>query len=136
MAGWTSLIDLLMQKAPRVGACLMNGLPSLDQGSGKLTIAFAADKSFQVRSICGDSALIETAACRLWGRPVKVELVLGDKGQTAATAEQIRQEVAPTHREELQRACAADKTLGDLVDLLGGQPLPDSDRPKWDPAAP
>ncbi len=68
----------------------------------------------------------------LWGRPVKVELVLGDRGQSEGRREEIRREVAPTQREELNRACAADPALGGLVDLLGGEPLPETDRENWD----
>ena len=89
--GWTRLIDTLMSKAPRVGACLMNGLPSLDQESGRLTIAFAPDKSFQVSSISDEGPTIAEAAAKILGRPIKVDLVLGDRGQREETKEEIRQ---------------------------------------------
>ena len=61
-----------------------------------------------------------------------MELVLGRRGQAEDVKEEIRQEVAPTHREELAKACEDDAALGDLVDMMGGgSPLPDSDRERW-----
>ena len=129
--GWTPLINEMMKTMPRVAACLMNGLPALDDARGRLTVTFAADKTFQVSSISDDCDAIAGAASRLWGRQVTVELVLGDQGPSAAQREAIRREVAPTHREELKRACDQDPSLGELVDLLGGQPLPETDRENW-----
>jgi DNA polymerase-3 subunit gamma/tau len=131
--GWTRFIDLLMKRSPRVGACLMNGLPALDEATGALTVTFAADKKFQVDSIAAETAAIEKLAAEMWARPVKVSLVLGSQGLAAEAREELRQEVAPTHREELDKACAADSALGDLVDMMGGEPLPESDRDRWDP---
>jgi DNA polymerase-3 subunit gamma/tau len=130
--GWTQLIDLLMKKAPRVGACLMEGLPSLDLDAGRLTVAFAQEKKFQVTSIQSECAAIEAAAASLYGKTVKVELVLGQQGQAKQVQEEIRQEVAPTAREELDKACAADSALGDLVQAMDGEPLPETEREKWD----
>jgi DNA polymerase III subunit gamma/tau len=131
--GWTSLIEQLMKQNPRLGSCLMNGLPRLDTDGGLLTVSFAEDKKFQVTSIAAECATIEYQIHLLWGRRVKVDLVLGEMGQADGVKEEIRQEVAPTHREELDRACLKDKSLGDLVDMMGGQPLPDSERERWDP---
>jgi DNA polymerase-3 subunit gamma/tau len=130
--GWTRLIDQLMKQNPRLGACLMNGLPNMPADSGRLTVCFAEDKKFQVDSIVAECETIAEVAGQLWNRPVKVELVLGRRGQAAEVTEEIRQEVAPTHREELDKACAEDATLGDLVDLMGGRPLPESARERWD----
>jgi len=127
---WVRLIDHLMQTRPRVGACLMQGRPEL--AAGRLRVVFAVDKRFQVDSLCGESGAIEEAAHQTWGRTVKLELVLGDQGQNPDRQEEIRQEVAPTHREELDEACRGDDALGGLVDLMGGSPLPDSEREKWD----
>jgi len=132
--GWTDLIDLLMKQNPRLGSCLMNGLPSLVEGGKRLRVSFAEDKKFQVTSIEAECATIEDQINNLWGRRLRVELVMGGNGQVDAVKEEIRQEVAPTHREELDKACAKDKSLGDLVDMMGGQPLPDSERERWDPA--
>jgi len=131
--GWTGLIEQLMKQNPRLGSCLMNGLPRLDTDGGLLTVSFAEDKKFQVTSIAAECATIEDQIHLLWGRRVKVDLVLGEMGQADGVKEEIRQEVAPTHREELDRACLKDKSLGDLVDMMGGQPLPDSERERWDP---
>lgn len=133
--GWTRYIDMLMKKHPRLGACLMNGLPERDDDAGCLRVAFAADKKFMVESIAGETALLAALAEAQWGQPLKVALEYGPRGQKTEVAEAIRQEVAPTHREELDRACAADPALGDLVDLMGGQPLPESERRRWDPPA-
>jgi DNA polymerase-3 subunit gamma/tau len=131
--GWTGLIDQLMKQNPRLGSCLMNGLPHLDEGGNRLTVSFTEDKKFQVTSIASECATIEEQISALWGRRIKVDLVLGKQGQASEVKEEIRQEVAPTHREELDKACKQDKSLGDLVDMMGGQPLPDSDRERWDP---
>lgn len=130
--GWTQLIDVLMRKTPRVASCLMEGLPSLDLDSGKLTVAFAEEKKFQVTSIQQECGAIEDAAQHQYGRPMKVELVLGKSGQQAQVKEEIRQEVAPTHREELDKACEGDADLSKLVETMGGQPLPETEREKWD----
>ena len=132
--GWTDLIDLLMKQNPRLGSCLMNGLPSLEEGGKRLRVSFSEDKKFQVTSIAAECGTIEDQINNLWGRRLRVELVMGEKGQVDSVKEKIRQEVAPTHREELDKACEKDKSLGDLVDLMGGQPLPDSERERWDPA--
>ena len=133
--GWTRYIDTLMKRHPRLGACLMTGLPELDEGSDCLRVVFAADKKFMVDSIAGETGKLAELAAAQWGRPLRVLLEHGPRGQQVEVAEEIRQEVAPTHREELQKACAADPELGDLVDLLGGQPLPESERQRWDPPA-
>ncbi len=131
--GWTGLIDQLMKQNPRLGSCLMNGLPRLAEDGTRLTVSFTEDKKFQVTSIASECSTIEEQINILWGRRLKVELVLGKRGQANEVKEEIRQEVAPTHREELDKACKQDKSLGDLVDMMGGQPLPDSERERWDP---
>jgi len=131
--GWTGLIDQLMKQNPRLGSCLMNGLPSLEKDGNRLTVSFTEDKKFQVTSIAAECSTIEDQINALWGRRIKVELVLGEQGQAKEVKEEIRLEVAPTHREELDKACKQDKSLGDLVDMMGGQPLPDSERERWDP---
>ncbi|PIV81289.1 DNA polymerase III subunit gamma/tau [bacterium CG17_big_fil_post_rev_8_21_14_2_50_64_8] len=129
--GWTRLIEVLMQKAPRVGACLMNGLPSFDPDSGRLIIAFAADKEFQVGSIRGDCDRVAALAAKLWQQEVRVELVLGERGQEENITEGIRREVAPTQSEELKQACAEDPALGSLVEMMDAAPLPDGERDRW-----
>jgi len=133
--GWTRYIDALMKRHPRLGSCLMTGLPELDEAAGCLRVVFATDKKFMVDSIAGETGKLAELAAAQWGRPLKVLLEHGPRGQQVDVAEEIRQEVAPTHREELRKACAVDPALGDLVDLLGGQPLPESERQRWDPPA-
>jgi len=129
VTGWTPLVDALMKKAPRVAACLMNGLPSLNGET--LTVSFAEDKKFQVTNIRDDVPLISSMASEVMGQKIRVELVLGKQGQVAEVHDQIRHDVAPTHREELNNAIAADKALGDLVETMGAEPLKESDRDKW-----
>lgn len=130
--GWTKLIDQLMKQYPRLGSCLMHGLPEM-KDNGLLTVYFAKDKKFAVNSISGECDTVAELGAKLWGKPIKVDLVLGQRGQVEEVKEEIRQEVAPTHREELDKACADDAALGDLVDMMGGgSPLPDSDRERWD----
>ena len=130
--GWTQLIEMLMKSAPGAGSCLMEGLPSLDLDGGKLTVAFGEDKKFQVGTVQPQVGAIEEVAGTLYGRPMKVELVLGSRGQADQVKDQIRQEVAPTHREELDKACAGDKALGDLVQALDAEPLPETEKDKWE----
>ncbi len=129
--GWTQLINNLMSIKPALAACLMEGLPSLEADSGRMTIAFDEDKKFKVNMIKADIPELEKAAGVQFGRPIKVELLLGSQGQAHEVKEDIRREVAPTAVEELNKACATDATLGDLVDTLGGKPLPADDRDQW-----
>ncbi len=133
--GWTRYIDTLMKNHPRLGSCLMTGLPELEDGSDCLRVVFAEDKKFMVDSVASETGKLAELAAAQWGRPLKVLLEYGTRGQQVEVTEAIRQQVAPTHREELQKACAEDQALGDLVDLLGGQPLPESERQRWDPPA-
>lgn len=133
--GWTRYIDALMKRHPRLGSCLMMGLPELDEAGTCLRVVFAPDKKFMVDSIADGTGTLAELAAAQWGRPLRVLLEYGQRGQQVEVAEEIRQEVAPTHREELLKACAGDPALGDLVDLLGGQPLPESERQRWDPPA-
>ncbi|MCB1184740.1 hypothetical protein KDM41_15030, partial [bacterium] len=129
--GWTALIDALMKKSPRLGSCLMTGLPSLSE-DGLLRVGFTEDRSFAVRSIESECATIAAVAGELWQRRLRVELVLGEQGQATEVTEEIRQEVAPTHSEELAKACAEDAALNDLVDMMGGgKPLPETERERW-----
>ena len=129
--GWTQLINNLMAIKPALAACLMEGLPSLEKDGGLLTIAFDEDMKFKVSMVKGDIPEVEKAATAQFGQPIKVELLLGSRGQAPQVKEEIRREVAPTASEELSKACAKDSTLGDLVDTLGGKPLPIDDRDKW-----
>ncbi len=129
--GWTEFINTLMGKKPAVAACLMEGLPSLDSASGLLTVAFEQDKQFKVRMVQNDVPVVQEIATAHFGRPIEVALVLGNQGQSHAVKEEIRREVAPTAREELNKACESDTALGKLVETLDGEPLPDADHEKW-----
>ncbi len=129
--GWTQLINNLMSVKPAVASCLMEGLPSLELEKGHLTVAFEADKKFKVNMVQKEIPAVEDAASRQFGRPIRVELVLGSQGQTAGVKEEIRKEVAPTTVEELSKACAKDPALDKLVETLDAQPLPEDDRDNW-----
>jgi len=128
---WTRLLDDLMRCRPRVASCLMLGRPDVDLEAGRLKIVFAPDKKFQVKTIEGECPAIAEAAAAVWGQPLRVELGLGGAGQSASRQEEIRQEVAPTCGEELDQARATDPALDSLVDLMGGEPLPESARDNW-----
>ncbi len=129
--GWTRLLEVMMQRAPRVGACLMNGLPSFASDGRRLVIAFAADKGFQVRNIEGDKEQIGALASELWNKTIKVELVLGLEGQTEQVSEDIRREVAPTQHEELKQACHDDPDLDSLVEMMDATPLAEGEQEHW-----
>lgn len=131
MPGWTPLINYLMSIKPALAACLMEGLPTLDESNSRLIIAFDEDKKFKVSMVKSDIPEVEKAASKQFGKPIKVELVLGKQGQVHEVKEEIRREVAPTAKEELAKACTSDATLGDLVDTLGGEPINVEDRDKW-----
>ncbi len=129
--GWTQLINNLMSIKPALAACLMEGLPSMVDGGTCLTIAFDEGKKFKVNMVRSDIPEVEKAASSQYGKPIKVELLLGKRGQNHETKEEIRREVAPTTREELTKACTTDPALDSLVDTLGAQPINNEDRDKW-----
>ena len=131
LPGWTELIDELMRTAPRVAACLMEGLPSVDQERGVLTVAFARDKAFQVKSLQADNTCIAETASRIWNCTLRVDLVLGQTGQSRTGHEEIRQEVAPTMSEELDKARQGDPMLDQLVDSMDGEPVSETEQDKW-----
>ena len=129
--GWTQLINNLMSIKPALAACLMEGLPSMVDGGNCLTIAFDEGKKFKVNMVRSDIPEVEKAASNQYGKPIKVELLLGKRGQNHEIKEEIRREVAPTTREELTKACTTDPALDSLVDTLGAQPINNEDRDKW-----
>jgi len=129
--GWTQLINNLMSIKPALAACLMEGLPSMVDGGTCLTIAFDEGKKFKVNMVRSDIPEVEKAASSQYGKPIKVELLLGKRGQNHEKKEEIRREVAPTTREELTKACTTDPALDSLVDTLGAQPINNEDRDKW-----
>jgi DNA polymerase III subunit gamma/tau len=133
-AAWTSFLDSLMQTHPRVAACLMEGLPSLDAEAGRVTIAFAAEKAFVLKNLAAEVPLLEEKLSTFLGRGVKIRLeaVADPQDQAAVVHEEIRRQIAPTDREALADDCRQDDKLGRLVDLLKGEPLPESEREKWD----
>ncbi|MFO7654747.1 MAG: DNA polymerase III subunit gamma/tau [Candidatus Krumholzibacteriia bacterium] len=131
IAGWTELVRALMETHPGLAACLMEGLPCLDEAAGRLTLAFAADRSFQLRRLESDLTVVEETMAAVWGRKLRVQLVLADAGRDPREVSRLLSEVAPSDREVLAAACREDGPLGDLVEMLGGEPLPESERERW-----
>jgi len=126
--GWTALIQALMEAHPRVASCLMEGLPSLDENRGRLVVAYAADKDFQMRSLERDRKLVEQRLAETWGRPLSLVLETGTTGtQASELKESVRRQVAPTEQEALREACATDKPLSDLVELMGAEPVAETE---------
>jgi DNA polymerase-3 subunit gamma/tau len=137
--GWTDLVRSLLESHPGLAACLMEALPSVDEARSRLTLAFARDKSFQMKRLTEDQTVLADRVATVWGRQLRIELVAADAASDHERKESLRREVAPNDREILERACDEDRSLGRLVDLLHGQPLPESEREKWrrpDAAAP
>jgi DNA polymerase-3 subunit gamma/tau len=133
LSAWTPFLDSLMQTHPRIASCLMEGLPSLDAEAGRVTVGFAADKAFVLKNLAAEAPLLEEKLSSFLGRAVKIRLeAVADPSEAAAVShEEIRRQIAPTDVETLADDCRKDDTLGKLVDLLQGEPLPESEREKW-----
>jgi len=129
--GWTTLIQGIMATHPRIASCLMEGLPSLDESRGRLLVAYPADKAFQLRSLENERSLIEEKMATIWGRKLRIELIIGQDGPQPAATESIRRKVAPTEREMLTRACENDANLRALVQTMQGEPVNDGDDEQW-----
>ena len=129
--GWTALIQGIMATHPRIASCLMEGLPSLDESRGRLLVAYPADKAFQLRSLENERSLIEEKLATIWGRKLRIELIIGQDGPQPAATESIRRTVAPTEREMLTRACENDANLRALVQTMQGEPVSDGDGEQW-----
>ncbi|MCP4291077.1 MAG: DNA polymerase III subunit gamma/tau [bacterium] len=129
--GWTQLIDSLMAVKPAAAACLMEGLPTLDKGKGSLVVIYEKDKEFKMQMVKRDTSIISEAASKQFGCNIKVEFQLGQEGQQENVKEEIRRTVAPTSREELDKARAKDPALNQLVETMDGDPLHEEDRDKW-----
>ncbi len=133
-SAWAPFLDSLMQTHPRIAACLMEGLPCHDATAKRVTIAFAAEKAFVLKNLAAEVPLLEEKLSSFLGCGVKIRLeaVADQAAQAAAVHEEIRRQVAPTDREALADDCREDDKLGKLVDLLKGEPVPESEREKWD----
>jgi hypothetical protein len=131
--GWTGFLEATMSRHPGLAACLMDGLPDLDLAAGRLTVSFAPDRAFMLQRLEEGRAQLEAQVAGFFGRPLQVVLQAVDEGAgpSAREHEEVRRAVAPTERETLARECEDDPDLGGLVDLLGGEPLPDAERERW-----
>ncbi len=139
VSGWTGFLDTIMNRHPGLAACLMVGLPDLDLEGGCLTVAFEPDQQFMLQRLEDARADLEQQVTGFFGRPLRVILqaVAAGDGPNRDHQDQVRRVVAPTERETLARECQDDATLGGLVDLVGGEPLPEAERERWQrPALP
>jgi hypothetical protein len=109
----------------------MEALPSLDEKKGCLTLAFPADRSFQLQQLETDLAVVHEKVLAVWGRKLRVAAVLAETEQDQAAVASLRREVTPSDRDILDDACREDRPLSELVDLLGGEPLPADERRRW-----
>jgi len=136
---WTGFVDTIMKKFPAQGSCLMTGLPELDLAAGRLTVAFEPENSFMMKNLEKGRKDIESHLADYFGKPLHLvlQMVANGSGPSEEQQEAIRREVAPTDKETLALECTDDPTLNRLVDMVQGQPLPDSEREKWQrPTAP
>jgi hypothetical protein len=112
----------------------MEGLPSLDEARGRLTVAFPADKAFQMGRLEDHRQVIEQRVARSFGTGVRLVLTTSTEASAPAQAdlrENIRREVAPTEQEALQAVCREDQQLSALVRLLDGEMLPEHEQRAW-----
>ncbi|HOX25267.1 MAG TPA: DNA polymerase III subunit gamma/tau [Candidatus Krumholzibacteria bacterium] len=133
VGGWTNFVDVVMGQNPLLASCLMTGLPEIAAEQDRLTVAFAPENGFMLKRLEEGRAEIERQAAAFFGRPLRLvlQMVADGAGPSAEAQEAIRREVAPTERELLARQCAQDPELGRLVELVQGEPLPESERTKW-----
>ncbi len=136
--GWTEFVDAVMRQNPGLASCLMTGLPQVDLDAGTLTVAFEAGNAFNQTLVENGRGDLEQHATAFFGRPLRleVELIADGSGPSVERQEAVRREVAPTDRESLNRQCSEDQALGRLVDMVQGEPLPDTEREKWQRAEP
>ncbi len=132
--GWTPFVQTLLKTHPGLAACLMEGLPSLDEARGRLTVAFPADKAFQMGRLEDHRQVVEQRVARSFGAGVRLVLTTSTEASAPAQAdlrENIRREVAPTEQEALQAVCREDQQLSALVKLLDGETLPEHEQRAW-----
>ncbi len=127
---WTELVGALLKSDPRLGSCLMEALPSLDEARGRLTLAFPADKDFQRECVAQELPRFRQRIGDFFGRALAIELVTAAQADDGAR-EAVRRRIAPTDREALDAACVRDDLLARLVGALGADPVPDAEREAW-----
>jgi len=129
VSGWTGLVEGLLARHPALGACLMEGMPSVD--GERVVLSFPAEKTFQLRQVQQDFEILQKASVGYLGKELLLNVVKGDHETRNEHREELRRTVAPTENEALQKACGKDETLGDLVRMLDAEAVPDAEREDW-----
>ena len=130
---WTSFVSVVMQTNPGLASCLMTCLPEVDLDHGRLKLAFEPENDFMMRQVEVGAESLASHVTRTFGKPLALELMLVETGEGPSQDQQdaVRQEIAPTDRETLARQRTEDPTLDKLVDLVRGEPLPDTELERW-----
>ncbi|MBD3222792.1 DNA polymerase III subunit gamma/tau [bacterium] len=138
VSDWSSFVEVVMQTNPGLAACLMTGLPSVDPEGGRLTVAFEPENAFMLRQLEAGGEALAGPIARVFGRPLRLELILVEAGAGPSTDQQdeVRRKVAPTDRETLARQRRDDPVLDRLVGMVRGEPLPDTELERWRRANP
>ncbi len=131
VTGWSAFVETLLRTEPRLGACLMEALPSLDEARGRLVLAFPAEKEFQIEQVRQELPVLRERVAAFFGRPLIPELLAGDSRPDGGLREAVRRRVAPTEREALEAACRTDTSLAGLVNLLDADPIAEAERAAW-----
>jgi len=93
-----------------------------------LVVAIPEDKKFTLRSLESGRSIVENHIAEVWGRTYKLILATGNAdSHQLQMKESVRRNVAPTEQESLTQACAKDQPLADLVDVLGAEPVPQTE---------
>ena len=128
--GWTEFMGAMLQEAPGVAACLLEGVPSPD-GAERIALSFPQDKEFHLQQVQQGLATVTDLARRHLGKSVVLQLVDGDHEARREHREELRAKIAPTESESLVQARREDPALDRLVDVIDGQVLPDAEREDW-----
>ncbi|MBC8424105.1 DNA polymerase III subunit gamma/tau [bacterium] len=129
VSGWASLVEGLLSRHPALGACIMEGMPSVD--GERVVLTFPAEKTFQLRQVQQDFEILQKASVGYLGKELLLNVVKGEDEVRSEHREELRRTVAPTENEALKVACGMDETLGDLVSMLDAEAVPDAEREDW-----
>lgn len=130
---WTAFVDVVMRTHPGLASCLMTGLPDIDLEAGRLAVAFEPNDAFMLKRLEEGRTTVDGCVAEFFGRPLTLDLVLVNDGAgpTQAQQEAVRRQVAPTDAEILTRQRADDPLLDRLVEMVRGEPLPETERERW-----
>ncbi|MBU0743177.1 hypothetical protein KJ554_12620, partial [bacterium] len=129
VSGWTSLVEGLQSRHPALGACVMEGMPSVQDD--RVVLSFPAEKTFQLKQVEKDLDVLQKASVSYLGKELLLNVVSGDDEVRSEHRDELRRAVAPTEKEALHEACDKDDTLGDLVRMLDAEVVPDAEREDW-----